>query len=480
MHTFLRCLFLSVLFVTAACEHPIGVIGFGDLFSATQTRDCSAEQGDCENLVDSDYIETYIAWPRPGNYFDRWDLCGLEASFICAWFVPAPVVQQFSGQTMPATVAIFEPLQAHGVAGVWQGSYVVAEDEPQSIQCLVADTLVMQCDLTNEESGVLLANLRPTDTTDYELLGRIYFAPWRTANSRTFETLAANLVTDCNGLECTQLSSDFDNADGDSVAITLSKNAGLSAIDVDFSDMQGSYQALDPLGQSATLSIDEQGGLQLNSGSCSGAGQVQSIASGTNVFSVQFLVDCPQNAINERFVGLMSVTTLSGSNTVNNVTFAGASGDNRLRSTGTRFSNEVNISAEGGVSANSTFSGFPAPLSVDGSTATSWFSAGPGIGDAVYTWTNSRSDLLASITIFGNGSHANPDFRLGFGFGQAIIEVLNDGQVVFSESVGLGGTPDPNVVIRPNVVGDQVRLTFMGHEDASCGGFSELRILALR
>jgi hypothetical protein len=50
----------------------------------------------------------------------------------------------------------------------------------------------------------------------------------------------------------------------------------------------------------------------------------------------------------------------------------------------------------------------------------------------------------------------------------------------FRREIDLSGSPDPNVNIQPNVVGDRIVLTFTGHEDPGCGGFSELQVGVIR
>jgi hypothetical protein len=143
----------------------------------------------------------------------------------------------------------------------------------------------------------------------------------------------------------------------------------------------------------------------------------------------------------------------------------------------------VNVTSEGSVQASSTFGGnqFPAPLAVDGSRGTSWFSAGPESLPTTFQWTGRRDDLISSIAVFSNDMHNDPSVRLNFGFGSVTVQVLNaSGTVVFQQSVGLPGTPDPNIVVQPRVVGRVVRLLFSGHEDPGCGGFSELQIIAER
>ena len=134
----------------------------------------------------------------------------------------------------------------------------------------------------------------------------------------------------------------------------------------------------------------------------------------------------------------------------------------------------VNITQRGSVAANSVFPGFAASQAVDGSTATSWFSTGPGAGPGIFTWTARESSLISEIAVTGNANHSSPNFQQGFGFSSLQVEVLNAGAVVWSGSgSGFGAT------FAPGVEGNEVRLTFTGHESQECGGFSELRITAL-
>lgn len=140
---------------------------------------------------------------------------------------------------------------------------------------------------------------------------------------------------------------------------------------------------------------------------------------------------------------------------------------------------EQDITSEGSVNANTTFAGFPASMAVDGDVGTSWFSSGPGQGDSIFTWSGPAVEI-ERIEVTGNGSHSNPDFRTNYGFASMTVEVLSGGQVVFSQVVSMAGTPDrPGPVDVGGISGDQVRLILSGHEDPSCGGFSELRVIAL-
>jgi hypothetical protein len=138
------------------------------------------------------------------------------------------------------------------------------------------------------------------------------------------------------------------------------------------------------------------------------------------------------------------------------------------------------ITHQGQVSASSTFPGgeFPARLSVDGNTRTSWFSSGPGgDGTTTYTWQGPEAQLQ-SVKVVSNQNH--PQFPTGFGFGNVTLQIFNAaGAKVFEQSSPLPGTPDPDVIFQPNMAGNKIVLVFSGHEDPTCGGFSELQVVAL-
>lgn len=142
---------------------------------------------------------------------------------------------------------------------------------------------------------------------------------------------------------------------------------------------------------------------------------------------------------------------------------------------------DVIISAEGRVQVSSIFGGsdFPAALSVDGDRRTSWFSDGAAGGETeTFQWIGRRDDFISSVSILSNRDH--PQFT-GFGFGSVRVDVLDvQGAVVFTRSFPLPGDTDPDVTVSPNVVGRAVLLTFTGHDDPSCGGFSELTVVARR
>jgi hypothetical protein len=137
------------------------------------------------------------------------------------------------------------------------------------------------------------------------------------------------------------------------------------------------------------------------------------------------------------------------------------------------------VTAEGAYSASSTFSAeYPAALAVDGDRTTSWFSAGSNTEPVtVFSWIGAQDDLITSVEVFSNSQHRDPSVRTGFGFNTVTVQILDAaGAVMYEETVALPGTPDPDVLVKPGVVGRTVLLVFSGHEDPTCGGISELRI----
>ncbi len=143
----------------------------------------------------------------------------------------------------------------------------------------------------------------------------------------------------------------------------------------------------------------------------------------------------------------------------------------------------TDITFEGFVSSSSDFPGFFSTDAVDGDITTSWFSAGEvADGDtSFYAWTGSQEDFIAAITLIGNAANFDPANRTGFGFDSVTIQVYDAlDQLVFEEKRSLGGTPDPDVTVKPGVVGQTVQLIFFGHESPDCGGFAELQVVAER
>jgi hypothetical protein len=132
------------------------------------------------------------------------------------------------------------------------------------------------------------------------------------------------------------------------------------------------------------------------------------------------------------------------------------------------------------VSASSTYSAaYPASKAIDGSNATSWFSAGGG--SATFTWTGQQSDRFQSITIVSNAANSDPAVRSGFGFTGVTVSVIDaSNAVVAQKAASLPGGNGPPTQINLGVVGKTIRLDFTGGEDPTCGGFGELLVVALR
>ena len=145
----------------------------------------------------------------------------------------------------------------------------------------------------------------------------------------------------------------------------------------------------------------------------------------------------------------------------------------------------VPITQDGTVVASTAFSDeFLPALAVDGNYGTSWFSSGPEAGGAPssYTWSTSAEECIEQITIAGNDQHEISAFRTGFGFGQVTLQIHSAaGELVFSRTEQLPGTPDPLINLDVGgVLGNRVTLLLLGHESGECGGFSELAITAVR
>jgi len=137
------------------------------------------------------------------------------------------------------------------------------------------------------------------------------------------------------------------------------------------------------------------------------------------------------------------------------------------------------IASEGAVEASSIYdSTFPASLAIDGDFSTSWFSAGPDAdGTSTFVWTGVQEDFIASIELISNRENQVVDFRTGYGFGGVTVQVYDaQDNLVFEESASLDGTPDPDIRVEPNVVGQWIRFIFTGSEALDCGGFAELLV----
>jgi hypothetical protein len=155
----------------------------------------------------------------------------------------------------------------------------------------------------------------------------------------------------------------------------------------------------------------------------------------------------------------------------------------------------ANVTASGTLTVSSEHpSGrFPIALAFDGDRLTSWVSAGDadlscvGLTCRRLSWSGIswlppgvRPMLISEIRILNSSLHPEPEFQTGFG--SVIISITSgDGfESVFSQELDLNGTgPDPDIVVQPNVVGDRVAISFVGHDNPTNGGISELEIIAV-
>ena len=97
-----------------ACDHPLVIIGEGDIVSASGDRDCYLEEArasapNCaSNTVSGEYRETYFGVPRSGWRFHRWaNYCVTSGVQACSFDIPASWVQSAAGAEVPPLVAIF-------------------------------------------------------------------------------------------------------------------------------------------------------------------------------------------------------------------------------------------------------------------------------------------------------------------------------------------------------------------------------------
>jgi hypothetical protein len=136
------------------------------------------------------------------------------------------------------------------------------------------------------------------------------------------------------------------------------------------------------------------------------------------------------------------------------------------------------LTPAGAVLASSTDPNFPANLTSDLDTSTSWFSQGTRFGPvAKFTWTAGRVVNIDAIVIGGNRDNGTVAFRRNYGFASVKIEVFDGGQLTHTSQYALDGTPDPTIRASIKAVGDIVVLSFTGHESPDCGGFGELLVL---
>jgi hypothetical protein len=123
-----------------------------------------------------------------------------------------------------------------------------------------------------------------------------------------------------------------------------------------------------------------------------------------------------------------------------------------------------------------------AGAAVDKDLTTSWFSRGAQLDPRPpFRWESKELLCLTSIELTGNGKHTDEKYRSGYGFFRVIVQVIDDRDVTrVSDRMDYpqGSTPVEHSL--GGVWGKKVQLLLVQHEDAQCGGFSELSVFAAR
>ncbi len=123
-----KVLLLLLAGLLVACDHPLDIVGEGDILSASGDRDCllsDARSGaaNCvHNTVTGDYQEAYYAVPHGGWRFHRWaNYCATPRHAYCKFDIPAHWVAEFAGVEVPALVAIFREVTNVGLESLFIG-----------------------------------------------------------------------------------------------------------------------------------------------------------------------------------------------------------------------------------------------------------------------------------------------------------------------------------------------------------------------
>ncbi len=143
----------------------------------------------------------------------------------------------------------------------------------------------------------------------------------------------------------------------------------------------------------------------------------------------------------------------------------------------------VDVTKDGTVAASSTSFGlngrYAATRAVDGNATTAWY-GGDNRANVTFTWTGTGDDCITQIDTTNT---AMVTARPNWGYESVIVEVLSQaGTSLFSKTVSMTGSPDPNLVVDTGgVVGRRVRLSFSGLEaQHMTGGIAELNVKAKR
>ena len=143
---------------------------------------------------------------------------------------------------------------------------------------------------------------------------------------------------------------------------------------------------------------------------------------------------------------------------------------------------DYDATGEGTVSASSRLCGsYAATRATDGNITTSWISGSADARSATFAWTGAGDEYIGGVAIISNAANATAGRRTNHGFASVTVQVLDgSGAVEYEEVVELVGTPDPDVLVHPNVVGRSVRLLLGGPENPSGSGFAELTVWVAR
>ena len=143
---------------------------------------------------------------------------------------------------------------------------------------------------------------------------------------------------------------------------------------------------------------------------------------------------------------------------------------------------DYDATGEGTVTASSRLCGaYAATKAVDGDVTTSWISSSGDGAFSTFEWTGAQDEFIGAVVVVSNAENATARRRSDHGFAAVTIQILDaSGEVVHEERIELAGTPDPDVLVQPNVTGRSVRLLLEGHENPSGSGFAELTVMVAR
>lgn len=122
-------LLAAVMLLGQACKHPIVIFGEGDVLSASNTRNCLLEEfqaglPNCtqNETVNSAYVETYTAVPRPGWQFRRWaSYCNKTPQNTCSFNLTASAVQTLGDIAAGPLQAVFRDMDNTGLRSLFIG-----------------------------------------------------------------------------------------------------------------------------------------------------------------------------------------------------------------------------------------------------------------------------------------------------------------------------------------------------------------------